>query len=120
VSFATFCEILNRAVVTLHGWLKVSSIRDGPQVLSCACDVEVPQKAPRSVALHFAGSSRDAFLALAQDLREMAGSAQKGYSLRNKALEGGVIVVFFRQNSVSIGELLQGMEQQLFGNENEQ
>jgi hypothetical protein len=50
----------------------------------------------------------------------MAGSAQKGYSLRNKALAGGgVIVVFFRQNSVSIGELLQGMEQQLFGNENE-
>ena len=37
-----------------------------------------------------------------------------------KPLKGGVIVVFFRQNSVSIGELLQGMEQQLFGNENEQ
>ena len=59
MSFATFCEILNRAVVTLHGWLKSAAFRDGPQVLSCACDVEVPQKAPRSVAVHFQDSMRD-------------------------------------------------------------
>jgi hypothetical protein len=25
VSFATFCEILNSAVVTMHGWLKVAA-----------------------------------------------------------------------------------------------
>ena len=59
------------------------------------------------MVLHFVGSSRDAFLALAHDLREMAKSAQKVTRCVIKPLRGGVIVVFFRQNSVSIGELLQ-------------
>ena len=26
MSFATFCEILNSAVVTMHGWLKVTAL----------------------------------------------------------------------------------------------
>jgi hypothetical protein len=29
VSFATFCEILNRAVVTMHGWLKLAAFGTG-------------------------------------------------------------------------------------------